>query len=141
MTGNRELDALLADHPEAVAGIALRLREVLLTGRPDLAERVRPGWHSVNFHHPTAGFVCALFPLADRVDLVFERGALLPDPHSRLTGTGRQVRSLQFFSEGDVDPEVVLEYLDLAVELGAASKGRAVRGSASTRTRRPRASP
>jgi hypothetical protein len=141
MTSNGALDDLLADHPEAVGRVALRLRAVLLEGRPELAERVRPGWHSINFHHPVAGFVCALFPLAERVDLVFERGALLPDPHSRLTGTGRQVRSLQFPPEDDVDPEVVLEYLDLAVELGVASRGRAVRGSASTRTRRPRASP
>ena len=73
-----EVDILLADHSEAVAGIVLRLRSVLLTGRPDLAERVRPGWHSMNFHHPTAGFVCALFPQADRVDLVFERGRCYP---------------------------------------------------------------
>ena len=124
MTGNRELDALLADHPEAVAGIALRLREVLLTGRPDLAERVRPGWHSVNFHDPVAGFVCALFPLADRVQLVFERGALLPDPHHRLGGTGRQVRTLEFTAEGDVDAEVILEFLDLAVDIGVRARSR-----------------
>jgi hypothetical protein len=123
MTGNRELDALLADHPEAVAGVALRLREVLLTGRPDLAERVRPGWHSVNFHDPSAGFVCAIFPLADRVQLVFERGALLPDPDGRLTGTGRQVRVLEFADVRTVDPAVVVEFLDLAVELGAGSRG------------------
>jgi hypothetical protein len=124
MTGNRELDALLADHPEAVAGVALRLREVLLTGRPDLAERVRPGWHSVNFHDPSAGFVCAIFPLADRVQLVFERGALLPDPHRRLGGTGRQVRTLEFAAEEDVDAEVILEFLDLAVDIGARARSR-----------------
>ena len=124
MTGNRELDALLADHPEAVAGVALRLREVLLTGRPDLAERVRSGWHSVNFHDAGAGFVCAIFPLADRVQLVFERGALLPDPHRRLGGTGRQVRTLEFAAEEDVDAEVILEFLDLAVDIGARARSR-----------------
>jgi hypothetical protein len=124
MTGNRELDALLADHPEAVAGIALRLREVLLTGRPDLAERVRPGWHSVNFHDPGAGFVCGIFPQADRVQLVFERGALLPDPHRRLGGTGRQVRTLDFTAEEDIDAAVILEFLDLAVDIGARARSR-----------------
>jgi hypothetical protein len=124
MTGNRELDALLADHPEAVAGIALRLREVLLTGRPDLEERVRSGWHSVNFHDPGAGFVCAIFPLADRVQLVFERGVLLPDPDRRLGGTGSQVRTLEFTAEGDVDAEVILEFLDLAVDIGVRARSR-----------------
>lgn len=124
MTSSDELDALLADHPESVADIVLRLREILLTGQPDLAERVRPGWHSVNFHDPAAGFVCALFPLADRVQLVVERGALLPDPEHRLGGTGRQVRTLEFTSADDVDAEVVLEFLDLAVEVGAQARSR-----------------
>ena len=126
MTGNGELDALLAEHDEAVAAVARRLREVVLSGRPDLTERVRPGWHSVNFHDPVAGFVCALFPQADRVQLVFERGALLPDPHHRLGGTGRQVRTLEFTTEESVDAEVVLEFLDLAVDVGARARRRAV---------------
>lgn len=127
MTGSAELDALLADHPDSVADTFLRLRDVLLTGHPDLVERVRPGWHSVNFHDRAAGFVCALFPLADRVQLVFERGALLPDPARRLGGTGRQVRTLEFTAADDVDAEVVLEFLDLAVEVGTRARGR-VRG-------------
>src|SRR5687768_3778064 len=128
MTGDPRLDALLADHPDRVADVVLRLRDVLLRGRPDLAERVRPGWHSVNFHDPVAGFVCALFPLADRVQLVFERGALLPDPHHRLRGTGRQVRALEFTAPEDVDAEVVLEFLDLAVDVGARIRARRVPG-------------
>ena len=128
MTGNRELDDLLSDHPDHVADLVLRLRDVLLEGQPSLMERVRPGWHSVNFHDPVAGFVCALFPLADRVQLVFERGALLPDPHRRLGGTGRQVRTLEFTAPEDVDTEVVLEFLDLAVDVGTRARRPRVRG-------------
>ena len=128
MTGESGLEELLADHPDRVAAIARRLREVLLEGQPSLVERVRPGWHSVNFHDPVAGFVCALFPLADRVQLVFERGALLPDPHHRLGGTGRQVRTLEFTAPEDVDADVVLEFLDLAVDVGARRRGRRVPG-------------
>jgi hypothetical protein len=128
MTGNHELDDLLADHPDPVVKLLLRLREVLLEGQPSLRERVRPGWHSVNFHDPVAGFVCALFPQADRVQLVFERGALLPDPHHRLGGTGRQVRTLEFTAEADVDAEVIQEFLDLAIDIGAGARSRRVRG-------------
>ena len=127
MTGNPELDALLVDHPEPVVEVVLRLRDVLLEGQPSLVERVRPGWHSVNFHDPVAGFVCGLFPFADRVQLVFERGALLPDPHHRLGGTGRQVRTLEFTAPEDVDAEVVLEFLDHAVDIGARARSRSVR--------------
>ena len=122
MTGDTELDELLADHPDRVADLLLRLRDVLLEGQPSLVARVRPGWHSVNFHDPVAGFVCALFPQADRVQLVFERGALLPDPYHRLGGTGRQVRTLDFTAPEEVDTEVVLEFLDLAADVGARAR-------------------
>jgi len=112
-------DDMLGDHPDAVIAKAQRLRAVLLEAQPVLVERARTGWHSVNYTHPTAGFVCALFPAADRVDLVFEHGALLPDPDGRLTGTTRQVRTLRVHPEDDLDQGVVVEFLDAAVELGA----------------------
>lgn len=119
-----EVQGLLAEHRDDVRATCLRLRQVLLDGHPRLIERVRTGWHSLNYRDPDAGFVCALFPLADRVQLVFERGAVLPDPYGRLTGDGRQVRLLVFADEADVDPAMVVEYLDLAVEIGAGLRAR-----------------
>ena len=116
------VDALLRDHTDAVAATTRRLRTVVLDAHPQLAERVRTGWHSVNYRDPDAGFVCALFPGADRVQLVFEHGALLPDPRNLLTGTGRQVRMLVVTTPEEVDPGVVTEFLDLAVDLGAARR-------------------
>ena len=80
---------------------------------------MRRGWHSINYRDPVAGFVCALFPTADRVQLVFEHGARLPDPERRLSGTGRQVRALDLTAPDQVDAEVVGTFLDHAVELGA----------------------
>lgn len=118
------VDDLLAEHPDPVLRAAQRLRDVLLEAQPELVERARRGWHSVNYTHPAAGFVCALFPTADRVDLVFERGVLLPDPDRRLTGTGRQVRVLPVLPDQGVDAAVVAELVDLAVEVGAGLRGR-----------------
>ena len=122
----REDDAedLLSEHPDAVAATARRLRAVLLDAHPQLEERVRRGWHSINYRDPVAGFVCALFPTADRVQLVFEHGARLPDPERRLSGSGRQVRALEVTAPDQVDPEVVGTFLDHAVELGAALRAR-----------------
>jgi hypothetical protein len=114
-----DADDLLTEHTDAVAATAQRLRTVLLDAHPQLEERVRRGWHSLNYRDPEAGFVCALFPTADRVQLVFEHGARLPDPERRLSGTGRQVRSLELTDAEDVDADVVTTFLDLAVELGA----------------------
>jgi hypothetical protein len=136
MTSTPEVESLLADHPDAVAVVARLLRRTLLDGHPPLVERVRRGWHSINFHDPGAGFVCAVFPLADRVQLVFERGAQLPDPDGLLTGTGRQVRALEFTDEADVDPETVLEFLDHALDVG--SRCAATDRSTGDRFRSPR---
>jgi hypothetical protein len=97
---------------------------VLLDAIPQLVERARPGWHSINYRDPDAGFVCALFPTADRVQLVFERGAQLPDAEGLLTGSGKQVRMLAFQTLDDVDTDVVTMFLDLAVEVGAARRAR-----------------
>ena len=69
MTSTPEVENLLADHSPDVAGIARRLRRTLLDGHPPLVERVRAGWHSINYRDPAAGFVCAVFPFADRVRL------------------------------------------------------------------------
>ena len=117
-------DELLSEHPDAVTTTAQRLRAVLLDAHPQLEERVRRGWHSINYRDPAAGFVCALFPRAERVQLVFEQGARLPDPEGRLTGTGRQVRALEFTTPDEVDPAVVVPFLDHAVELGAGLRAR-----------------
>lgn len=124
MPRDDDAEDLLSEHPDAVAATAQRLRAVLLDAHPQLEERVRRGWHSINYRDPVAGFVCALFPTADRVQLVFEHGARLPDPHRRLSGTGRQVRALDLTAPDQVDAEVVGTFLDHAVELGAALRAR-----------------
>lgn len=76
--------------------------------RPDLAPRVRLGWGSINFRHPQAGFVCAVFPMPDHVSLVFEHGRQLSSP--LLQGTGQQVRFIRF-DPGDPVPRDELAIL------------------------------
>ncbi|MBB3086937.1 DUF1801 domain-containing protein [Geodermatophilus sabuli] len=124
MPWDDDADDLLAEHPDTVAATAHRLRAVLLDAHPQLEERVRRGWHSINYRDPAAGFVCALFPTGEGVQLVFEHGARLPDPEQRLLGSGKQVRTLAFTDPADVDPAVVGTFLDHAVELGAGLRAR-----------------
>ncbi len=124
MPTDPDVDDLLADHRDDVVATATRLRAALLDAQPQLVERVRRGWHSINYRDPAAGFVCAIFPTADSVQLVFERGAQLPDVDGLLTGSGKQVRMLVFHAADDVDEDVVGRYLDLAVELGTALRAR-----------------
>jgi hypothetical protein len=69
-----ERAALLAEHTDEVAGAAEWLREVDVDALPDAGERVYRDWHGFGYHHPEAGYVCAVLPRSDEVLLAFERG-------------------------------------------------------------------
>jgi hypothetical protein len=125
-----EFDQVLAEVPPTIAGLALRLRAVALEAHPDLRERVYLGWRGLGLHHPPTGYLAALFPQQEDVLVGFNRGGDLPDPHGRLLGSRRRVRYLRFRpADGGVpaaEREVLVDYLDLAVEL--AVEVRAARG-------------
>lgn len=107
---------LLASFDPEVAETALTLRERLRTSHPEMEERVYQGWRGLGFHHPDAGYVCAIFPRSGSVYLSFERGARLPDPEGRLVGSGKLVRSLEYRPSDEVDgfEEFVRAAIDLA---------------------------
>ena len=97
-----DLETILGRVPEDVAAKARELVGVLATIRPDLAAKVQQGWGSINFRHKTAGFVCAVFPLADHVSLIFEQGRLLSNDHGLLQGDGKQVRFIRIDPQGKI---------------------------------------
>ncbi|WP_219416447.1 DUF1801 domain-containing protein [Pseudonocardia nigra] len=115
---DQQLQRLLEGEPPAVAQLVRRLREVVRSAHPDLRERVNLGWHGLAFHHPRGGYVCALFPRDGGVNVGFEHGADLPDPHGRLLGKGRRTRDVRIeVGSGPEDEEVMIDYLDIAVDM------------------------
>ena len=124
---------MLATEPPAVAALVERLRSVVLDAHPDLRERVNTGWHGIGYHHPRGGYVVGLFPRAGGVNVGFEHGVDLPDPHGRLRGEGRRTRDVRVEVGAGADEEdVVVDYLDLAVDLAidrAAGKAAAARAA------------
>jgi hypothetical protein len=80
-------------HPETL-DLALWVREAVLDAEPDLTERVYRGWDGIGFRHPDGGYVCAIYPQADEVRLLFEHGQRLEDPDGLLEGDGRQTRHI-----------------------------------------------
>jgi hypothetical protein len=120
----RERAALLAEHTAQVAAAAAWLREVVLGALPDAHEVVYRGWHGLGYHHPAAGYVCAVFPRADDVLLGFEHGVLLDDPHGLLSGEGRTVRYVRVEAAGDPPAERLVELIDAAVLVGAPRRRR-----------------
>lgn len=105
-----ELESFLSGFQPPIGEMAGRLVAALRRLRPDLAPHVWLGWGSVNFRHPKAGFVCAVFPMADHVSLVFEHGRLLSTASGLLRGNGKQVRFIPF-QPGQPVPEEALGLL------------------------------
>jgi hypothetical protein len=129
----KQLDQMLAAESPAVAALVKRLHAVVLDAHPDLRGRVNPGWHGVGFHHPRAGYVVGLFPRDGGVNVGFEYGADLPDPHGRLLGERRRTRDIRVeVGVGTEEEEIVVDYLDLAVDLAidrAAGKAASMRAA------------
>lgn len=115
LTEHDEFVDLLGSYDPEVAETALTLRERLRETHPEMTEKVYQGWRGLGFHHPEAGYVCAIFPRSRSVFLSFEHGVRLPDPERRLIGSGRAVRSLEFGPSDDIDG--FEEYLQAAIEL------------------------
>jgi hypothetical protein len=91
-----EIESYLGAFRPPIAETAGRVIATLRRLRPDLVPQVRLGWGSVNYRHSRAGFVCAVFPMADHVSLVFEHGRQLSNESGLLQGNGRQVRFISF---------------------------------------------
>jgi hypothetical protein len=91
-TSEAEVLAYLRSEHGPLYELAAWTRRVVLDAEPDFTERVYRGWQGIGFHHPEAGYVCAIYPREDRVDLLFEHGAALADPDGVLAGEGAQTR-------------------------------------------------
>jgi hypothetical protein len=91
-TSEAEVLAYLRSEHRPLYELASWTRRVVLDAEPDFTERVYRGWQGIGFHHPEAGYVCAIYPRDDHVDLLFEHGASLADPDGLLAGDGAQTR-------------------------------------------------
>ena len=87
-------EEFLTERHPAVAPLALRVRAVVRATDPDLEERVYLGWDGIGFRHPDGGYVCAIYPQADHVRLLFEHGTRLLDADGVLEGEGTRTRFL-----------------------------------------------
>ena len=109
------LTELLREHSPHVARLALRVRDVIRATLPDAEERVYPGWHGIGYRDPTAGYVCAIFPKTERVEVGFERGADLPDPNRLLVRGGKQVRYMVISELDETLEKDLQELIETAV--------------------------
>ncbi len=89
-----ELEEFLARFTPDIRELALQTRALILECYPDVLEMVDPpsGIVAYGYSRKYADLVCAIAPFRAHVNLMFSRGADLPDPAGLLTGTGKRAR-------------------------------------------------
>ena len=92
-----EFEAFIKDYPEPVQVIAVQLRELILSELPDTKEMVDAPSRIIAYGASTkyADLVCAIAPYPKYVNLMFSRGASMPDPDRILKGTGKKARHIR----------------------------------------------
>lgn len=100
-----------------IRGIAEELRRLIRAFMPEAIESGHPTWHSIGYRHPKAGYVCGIFPHKDSIDLVFEFGILLSDPHKVLQGDGKQTRYIPITSIDVINETAIKQLIDESLSL------------------------
>jgi hypothetical protein len=108
---------ILVDHPAEIRAAVEKLRKLIRESMPEALESGHPIWHSINYRHPSAGYVCGLFPRDEYIDLVFEFGILLPDPQNVLQGEGVQVRYIRVRESAEIKEKVIRQLIRDALAL------------------------
>jgi hypothetical protein len=127
MTRNRpeeqlSVNELLQGHSPEVRLIVDALRDLVRRSAPSARESAHAVWHSIHYHDPQHGYFLGIFPMEDRVNLVFEFGILLPDPENILEGTGKQVRTVRIRNKDEIPAAGLHELILAALALPACRK-------------------
>ena len=113
-----ELESFLAPYPPAIREILLTARALILAEMPGAIEQVDPPSKIIAYGtgRKYADLVFALAPFNDHVNLMFSRGAALPDPAGILQGTGKKARHVKLFNEDDLANPALRELLRTALK-------------------------
>jgi hypothetical protein len=108
-----ELDRFLADFTPGVRALALRAREMIRQIRPDVVEKVWPGWKVVGYGTgPTMKeMVLGVAPLKERLRIGFTDGVAPPDPAGLLEGEGAGHRALKVATPEALEAPAVVALL------------------------------
>jgi hypothetical protein len=114
-----EFEKFIKDYPEPVQLIALRLREIIQSELPDTKEMVDAPSKIIGYSASAkyADLVCAIAPFPRYVNLMFSRGASMPDPDGILKGTGKKARHIRVEEITDELGKIIRKHLQTAVRL------------------------
>ena len=110
------LEQFLDQYSPAVRELAMRIRALVLIALPGAIELVDPPSKIIAYGYSSkyTGLVCAIQPHASYVNLIFSKGATLPDPHGLLTGTGKRARHVKIEKVEDIERPGVRDLVEVA---------------------------
>ena len=111
-------EEFLADYSPEVRELALQARALILDCLPQMVEFVDPPSKIIayGFSSKYADLICAIAPYKTYVNLIFSRGAALPDPEGLLQGTGKRARHVRIQHQDDLRQPGVRVLLELALQ-------------------------
>ena len=101
-----QLDVFLSSYSREAREIALCLRQLVLEVFPNGAEQIDPKTGTITYgldRKTSKTLVCAIMPHMKHVNLIFSKGAQIPDPTKLLVGTGGQARHVKIRSEAETE--------------------------------------
>ena len=109
----------LAAYTPQVRELALAARALVLQAMPGAVEQVDPPSRIIAYGFGTRyqDLVCAIAPYASHINLIFARGATLPDPADLLTGTGKRARHVRIQAPEDLAAPALRSLIETAVAL------------------------
>ena len=118
---DRKLLGYLAGYDPHIARLALALRDVVLEEAPEAIESIVKSYAvAIGFSFtakPMKDGFCHVVAYAGKVNLGFNRGALMPDPNHVLEGTGKMMRHVTIHTLEDLERPWLRRYLRTAMEM------------------------
>jgi hypothetical protein len=113
------LDEFLATYPDEIRQLALTLRDLIHDEIPSMIEQVDTPSKIIAYGYDKTykGSVCAIAPYQSHLNLMFSKGATLPDPDGLLEGTGKRARHVKIRTADDITRPGVRALLAAAADL------------------------
>lgn len=141
---DRRLLSYLAPYDPHIADLTLALRDIVLEAAPEAIESLSKGYAvAIGFSFtgkPLKDGFCHIVTYPTHVNLGFNRGALLPDPHGVLAGSGKAIRHITIRNQSELERPFLRRYLQAAIEqIGELAQNTPNRNLKNTRKPRRRA--
>ena len=111
-------EELFAAYKPEVEETCVRLRALVREALPKAEETVFEGYKNVSYgtgrSRADGDLICYIAPFKTSANLGFYRGALLPDPHGLLRGTGKLLRHAKFSTPEEANDARVAKLLRAA---------------------------